>query len=219
MPRSPITVGLVVLAFAGMAILYDEAIRSRFSKRFSVPFLFACAVALLIGANVRAYGDARDTFAVFASAHRRYIQIAHAMSKASEGSPLHIAINDCGVIPYYTGFPTLDLAGLNNRTLARAQTAEATHSEIVKDRPYLVMLLAGRPHDTDTLFEWEQLTDSEITRLGYEYAGAINGEEEEPDPEEGGYYMLVYVDTKRMGIIQPFLARLTETGILELPSR
>jgi hypothetical protein len=212
----PITVGIVVLSFSGIAIIYDVTYRLEFSRIFSLPCLLSFAVSLIISANICAYGQARDIFLGYSRDIQRYTKIGRTMSKASEGKTFRIALNDCGAIPFYSGFPTIDLAGLSNRTIALAQTAEAIHNEIRKKHPHLVVLVSHRAHATNALVGWERISHSDITGLGYEYIGTVDAIK---SPNEGwhGYRLLLYAATNELETVQPFLDRLAEAEILEFP--
>jgi arabinofuranosyltransferase len=209
----PTSVGLISLAFVGGAILYEVATRSRLSASFSLPSLFVALIILSIGSNAVAYRPAHDMFIDwYATGERRGVQIARSMRIASQGTWLRIALNDCGAIPFYTGFSIVDLSGLNNRAIALARTPDAARNEIREKRPHLVILVSKRKHDPTSLQGWERLSHEDVTALGYSYVGTITVG---TWPDGEGYHLLVYGNGDP--IVLPFLERLAQNGVLDIP--
>jgi arabinofuranosyltransferase len=209
----PISVGFISLAFVGGAILCEVATRSRLPASFSLPSLFGALVILSIGSNAVAYRPAHAMFIDwYAAGERRGVQIALSMKSASEGALLRIALNDCGAIPFYTGFSTVDLAGLNNRAIALARTPDAVRNEIREKRPHLVILVSKKKHDPTSLLGWERLSHDDVTALGYSYVGTITIG---TWPDGEGYHLLVYGNDDPL--VSPFLERLARNGVLDIP--
>jgi hypothetical protein len=137
------------------------------------------------------------------------------MNVASKGTILRIAINDCGAIPFYSGFSIIDLAGLNNRAIALAGTTEATRNEIREKKPQLVVLVSKKKHPSgkDGIYGWERLSNDDVIKLGYNYAGTMTVG---TMPNGDGYHLLVYANGDPL--VLAFLDRLALTGVLDLPS-
>lgn len=213
----PVTAGFSILAFAGLSIVFDLLIRSKWSRVFSVPCLATFVYLLLIGANISSYDGARNTFLGYVDGMKRYDEIARSIREAADGAELRIAINDCGIIPYRTGFETIDLAGLSNREIALRGNSDATRNELLKGSPHFVFLLSTRPHDRDALFGWERLAHSDMVALGYEYSGAINADSGELNPPDDCCYLAVYTRTQAISVTRPILDRLIADGMMEPP--
>jgi arabinofuranosyltransferase len=210
----PVTPALVIASFAGIAVFYDLSIRSKVSQVYSCQFFLGVLFAFLLGKNALAYGAVHGRFVEwYATNQYRNKKIARTMASVSEGAPLVIAMNDCGAIPFYTGFPTIDLAGLNNRRIAREPSSEAACAEIHEKRPHLVILVAGKPHTPGSVYGWERLTHFQLHALGYHYEGAM---EVGTMPSGQGYWHLIYARQDAASATQPFLDRLAQAGVLEL---
>lgn len=82
-----------------------------------------------------------------------------------------IALNDCGELPYYTMWKTIDLAGLNNRNIALGNSSKSSIKELKKSNVDLVILVAKSEHGK--LFGWEKLEKDDLVKLGYLYLGNI----------------------------------------------
>jgi arabinofuranosyltransferase len=133
-------------------------------------------------------------------------RIGRAMADASGGRPLLLAINDCGVIPFRTRWPVIDLAGLNNRAIALAHDSNAAAREIHSKRPDLVVLVARSAHVAD-VNGWEHLTGSQLNDLGYSFQGDARSAEY--------YYLLLFArDTEAT---HSLVSRLVARGILVPP--
>jgi arabinofuranosyltransferase len=207
----PTAVALVILSFVGVGILYGVALESRIGTWFSLP-LFFCALGMALAAsNVSVYRSAREIFIDWypriASAGAT---IGRSLKAASGGTSLSMAIYDCGRVPFYSGLPVIDLAGLNNRAIALGRTSEAARGEIGKRKPNLVVLVAKNKHDPSSLYGWEGLNGEDMQALGYCYTGTLTiGTVQNGD----GYYYLVYSNGDSS--TGAFLGRLALTGVLE----
>lgn len=210
----PVAVAIISLAFVGSAIIYEVAARSRLKSLFAVPLLYCIFVISCIGTNVSAYRPAQTLMIDwYAAGIPETLKIAQAMKSASPKPGFRIALNDCGMIPFYTEFSTLDLAGLNNRTIALKATAEATQAEIARYQPHLVLLIAKKYHDPRSLYGWERLSHDDMNRLGYEYRGMMKKDRKMLNGE--GYHLLVYSSDQPQA--QAMLDQLAHSGVLELP--
>jgi hypothetical protein len=139
----------------------------------------------------------------------RNIRVARAMAAAAGDAPFRIALNDCGAIPFYTDWPTVDLAGLSNRKIALAGTADAVIHEIRTEKPELVILVARQRHGRTALFGWERITAQQVEALGYDYLGNLE--------IAADYHLLLFGGHDSR--VRAFAARLSERGILETPER
>jgi len=130
------------------------------------------------------------------------------MKAASGKANIVIALNDCGAIPFYSGFLTVDLAGLNNRAIALGGTAEVAIQEIKEKNPNLVVLVSNKKHGLTSLKGWERLTSEDAIQCGYRYAGTMT--------VDADYHLLLF---GHMGQdTSAFLGRLELTGVLEVLS-
>ena len=115
-----------------------------------------------------------------------------------------IAINDCGVLPYYTRWRTVDLAGLNNRDIALGHSRETTIQELKKRDVDLIVLVGHELHGKHT--GWEKVSEKDIINLGYSYLGSM--------PIASDYYWLLY--GKRMQRYNLILESLQNHDLLEV---
>lgn len=200
-----IAVVYVILAFAGGGILYSIALKSRW-KALSVSFLFfAVMIVVPIGKNVLDYRLAyREVIGWYYPVMPPLIKIGQSMKAASQGTVFSIAINDCGAIPFYSGFFTVDLVGLNNRAIALSRTSDAAINEIRKKNPHMVLLFSDAKHGRPV--GWEHLSDDDLMKLGYNYAGTLTA--------RAKYHYLVYAISDPS--VSEFLGRLALTGVFEL---
>ncbi|BBO81291.1 hypothetical protein DSCO28_18570 [Desulfosarcina ovata subsp. sediminis] len=127
---------------------------------------------------------------------------------ASKGMSLHVAMNDCGQFPYYTGFRTVDLAGLNNRAIAKGRSPEATLHELREKNPSLVILCGSDNNNIASVFGWEKLSSSDVLSLGYDYVGSIKVGK---FTSKEDYYWLIF--TKSDQATDDFLNRLARIGV------
>ena len=208
----PVSIGLVLLAFAGGAVLYDMIMKSRLKESFSLAVLFCVVVAAAVGANIQSYQPARS---LFISWYKNGLMsgienIAYSMHAASKGEKLRIALNDCGAIPFYSGFSIVDLCGLNNRAIAIGASTEAAKKEIMGKKPHLVILISKNKHDPYSLYGSERLRHKNMMELSYKYAGTM------PVgwmPNGDGYHYLVYSNGEEKTVA--LLEHLSQSGVIE----
>jgi hypothetical protein len=185
-----------------------------------MPVLYCIVIATSCGGNWREYPDARSLFIDWYAAGNipETLDIALAMQSASRGRDFTIALNDCGIIPFYSGFRTIDLAGLNNRRIALAGMSKdakqkAAISEIREQHPHLIMLITSEKHDRNALYGAENLSDKDVTELGYRYIGMMK--EKRRMRSGRGYHLLVYANDDPE--IRKFTDELAEIGVLKFP--
>jgi hypothetical protein len=124
-----------------------------------------------VGAYPRAKGTLVDWYArSFSDGNEAWRFIV----EAAKGKQLRIAMNDCGKMPYLTGIDTVDLAGLNNREIARGRSSKATVREIERKQPSLVILVGTDKRRLDALAGWERISSSDLLAIGYDYIGVID---------------------------------------------
>lgn len=187
----PTMVGLVVLAFVGVAAV---------AARFKIDAHRAVTTALVIGAGITfhsARGSESRALLIdyYANLERGVSGVAVAMTESSQRKPLTIALNDCGVIPFVTGFETVDLGGLNNKAIALNWTAEGVLAELRRTRPDIVILVQSKPMP-DSAMGWEKIYPRDLAPLGLSYAGSVRIDE--------GYWYGFYVrmDPDTQGFIE-----------------
>jgi hypothetical protein len=209
-----IAVAIIILAFVGGGIIYEVAGRSRLKASFALPLLFCILIMLSIGSNLRAYRPARGLLIDWYAAGNvpETLDIALAMQSASKGTVFRIAMNDCGIIPFYSGFSTIDLGGLNNRAIALAGTSEAAKNEISEKQPHLIILATKEQHNPYALHGWEKLSHDDVIKLGYEYVGMMK--EKRRMLNGDGYHLLVYANEDPK--VLAFLEELARIGVLNL---
>ena len=199
----PISPGLVVLAFIGLSEvvrLIAPALPGGAKTRAS-----ALTVVLVLAAswNLSSYGAAKaellDQYVVL---EQNVIRVAFAMRDAAAGAPLTVAMNDCGAAPFYTGFDTVDLAGLNDRAIAVGRSTEATVARLTIRQPDVVILISTGSHPS-TIRGWERLSDQDVRQLGYTYSGAVAVDTE--------YQNIIYTRGERA---EQFAANLRASGAM-----
>ncbi len=208
----PLAAGIVFVGFVGACRIYGSLNASRCRNLISLPIVFGGVFGLLLLGNVGAYWSAKHVLVDWYA--RGYgekgITNWQPIVDAASGKSLIIAMNDCGKFPYYTGFPTVDLAGLNNRVIARGHSSLATLHEIERKDPSLVILCGVDKHDPGALRGWERVSSSEIRSLGYHYVGAIKVGKM---LDRSDYYWLVF--TKEDQDTHRFINELAAIGIFE----
>jgi len=203
----PIHVVLVTLSFFGLALFYQMARQIKPVLVLSLPVCFSGLVCLCLMLNIRAYRPAHQLFIDwYTTMTVRGDERAQKIRDAAGGAPMSIAINDCGRIPYCTGFRTIDLAGLNNRAIALHGKSQASKEEIRKGDPDFVVLVSSEPHGQESLKGWERLTNADVIELGYLYAGTMD--------VAPNYYLLLYVNASRS--YDEFLQSLISSNVLDL---
>ncbi|WP_155322033.1 hypothetical protein [Desulfosarcina ovata] len=206
----PVSTGLVIMGFVGVARVYSFFNESRCRDLIPLPVVFTGLFTLLLLSNVSAYGKAHDLF-VDSDAKgygEKAIKDWQLIIDASKGMSLHVAMNDCGQFPYYTGFRTVDLAGLNNRAIAKGRSPEATLHELREKNPSLVILCGSDNNNIASVFGWEKLSSSDVLSLGYDYVGSIKVGK---FTSKEDYYWLIF--TKSDQATDDFLNRLARIGV------
>ncbi|WP_101948169.1 hypothetical protein [Mycobacterium sp. 3519A] len=160
----PVSVAFTIAGAVGLGMLCAR-IATRTGLRTAV---LAATVVALLTPNGLALPPTKKLVTWY-SEGKPLTEIATAMRDAGVGS-LSLAINDCGVIPYVTRSRVLDLAGLNDRTIARGHRGhahEAAVLEVLSARPDLVLLVASRVNDPSSVSGFENLSDADMRSLGY----------------------------------------------------
>lgn len=208
----PLAAGIVAMGFVGACRGYSLLNSSSCRGLISLPVVFTGLFGLLLLGNVSAYWNAKHVLVDwYARGYgERGITNWQSIVDAAKDKRVHIAMNDCGKFPYYTGFPTVDLAGLNNRAIARGRSSEATLLEIKQKDPSLVILCGTGRSPADPLFGWEGLSSSDVISLGYEFVGSMKVGKM---IDRRDYFWLVF--TKSDQDTDQFLSILAENGIFE----
>lgn len=203
----PVECGVIVLGFVGIGIIYAILTKFKYRNKISLRIVFAGLFGLIFLGHVNAYTSAKHTLIDWYAQGDGEVGITNwqPIIEASRYKSLHIAMNDCGAFPFYTGFTTIDLAGLNNREIALGHSSAATILEIKRKQPSLLFLCGSDKNNTDSLFGWEQLSSSDVFKIGYDYVGAIKVSK--------NYYWLVF--TKPDQTTNHFLEELLKHGIFE----
>lgn len=189
----PISVALTILGFVGVSkvLLVFPSIRSRpWLLRPFVAAFWLGSVAYLAGTDGHVKRFISDLSAPWLEAQ---VRVARELRIAANGDPWTIAINDCGAIPFYTGFETIDLAGLNNRAIALDRDPKAAMRELERRQPDLIFLQSRRTEGNVEVLGWENLTIDEIRRLGYDFLGGM--------PVAFGYEYQAFAPRERSGLI------------------
>jgi arabinofuranosyltransferase len=211
----PTGIASVVLACVGYAIVCRVGVRSRMRSSVSECLMCCGLIAPFFIDNVRAYRPAHTTFIEgHADGTNNAVQIGKSMKATARGTVFRIAMNDCGAIPFYSGFSVVDLGGLNNRTIALDRRAEATRKELVDKKTQVVILVSRRKHNPGSLVGWERLGQEDMRTLGYRYAGMLSGFGSMQNGD--GLYPLVYANAEP--VVLAFLDRLALLGVLERPA-
>ncbi len=208
----PLVPGIVVIGFVGVCRLYGMLNASRYQNLISLPVVFTGLFGLLLLSSIGAYWNTKHVLVDwYARGYgERGITNWQSIADASKDMSIHIAMNDCGKFPYYTEFATVDLAGLNNRAIARGRSSEATILELKRVEPSLVILCGTGRSAADPLFGWEGISSDDIFSLGYNFVGSIKVGKM---IDRRDYYWLVF--TKSNKDTDQFLSRLAESGVFE----
>ncbi len=170
-----------------------------FSLQKELIFLY---VLIIIFFNVFSYKKAYEIYIDWYTGENKIFQISKVLTSVDHN--YSIAINDCGELPYYTKWKTVDLAGLNNRNIALGHSRKATIEELKKRNVDLIVLVGKKEHGK--LFGWERVRKQDITNLGYSYLGNL--------ALSSDYHWLLYgKNTQKYGLI---LDPLQDYGLLKV---
>lgn len=117
----------------------------------------------------------------------RWVVLGKFMAAAHPGAV--IATSAAGKIPFYSGAPTIDMLGLNDRTIARQETA---FREVGHDKFDAAYVLARRP---DFIAEWLRVDDSAPNRAapGFDLGRGLD----EATYRRNGYELRYVVNANR----------------------
>lgn len=103
---------------------------------------------------------------------RAHIPIGRALARVRDqvARPL-LASLDCGAIPYYSGWITLDTYGLNDATIARAGRGDAAY--VLAQDPEVLILVSSQRDTFSPQFAWEQPLYDGARARGLERAAAF----------------------------------------------
>jgi hypothetical protein len=144
----PLYPWLVVLSVTGLTAALDRLLlRSGSVSRRSL-MVDLCTVAAYLAStywigtglwprNYRGGLQWKLSYATFVS--RAYVPLAQYMARVPEASrPRLLAITDAGAVPYYSGWRTLDLVGLNEAVIGRSGKHDPAY--VLSQRPDVVFL-------------------------------------------------------------------------------
>lgn len=194
----PLVPFLFLFSVAGISYLVHTFLRERQQLLFIVVSFFVVLITIwnAIGVEI-----AKSSYIdIIAKGNANNVKNALAWKKANDN--LVIAMNDCGIFPYFTGYRIVDLAGLNNREIALSNTSETKLREIKNNAPDGVILIAK---NQDKLYGWEGLRINDVESLGYVNQGSVR-------LEKNYYYMLF---TRQSDKMQHVVATLQQQGILK----
>jgi hypothetical protein len=166
----PLVPVMVVLTIIGSVILYNLLL-----KKIRQKYSFVLAIVLIIPLIIYRFTQipvANGLYMTwYSSGMDKMINIGKTLKTLDSFPGPCIAVHDCGVIPYYSGSKTVDLAGLNNRNIALNLSPEGVLNELKSKRPDLVMIGSHDPYKFDILFPNEGLFYEQYRALGYKYIG------------------------------------------------
>jgi hypothetical protein len=172
----PVIVGLIILGFSSLACFRHKRLQGTSVSGGTSWTLRAVAAGILLIVSVQALRmkDAHDWLIKgYEPVGRRVVDIGMTMKNVANGEAFTMAVFDCGAIPYHADFQTIDLAGLNNKTIALGGTGESSLKELNDRRPDFLFLV-GSTAQPDSVIGWENLTADDVTALGYMMRGAIH---------------------------------------------
>lgn len=187
--------------FMAIGIVFAALSMPYLLKKRTLALLF---IALILLFNIFSTTKAYDLYV------SKYGTLGHNMSQiaktlASLEHKYSIAINDCGVLPFYTKWETVDLAGLNNRNIALGYSRETSIEELKKRDVDLIVLVGFEAHGK--LTKYEKMSKQDIADLGYEYLGSM--------AILSDYHWLLY--GKREGNYDPVIKSLHNKGLILPP--
>ncbi len=198
----PIHALVVILAGLALANIWQV-----FQKPGLLRIMAALLMAGFVATNIYSFSSARIIYKdLNAKAVLQAIRVGQALKTASQGQPFVIALNDCGAVPFYTDFKTIDLAGLTNRNIATDRSVAGALKEVVNEKVDIVMLVAGSKHGLADLKGYEGLSSEQILGLGYGYIGSLQLNKT--------YFWLVF--GKNTALVADFTKRLSDIKVLEL---
>lgn len=112
------------------------------------------------------------------------INIGKTLHEIDSTSHSSIGLQDCGAIPYYSNWRTVDLRGLNNRELALNYSNESIMNEIRIKIPDVIILFSADGNKLQVPKEMQYFHDGLIV-LNYKYFGILKANE--------NYYYRFYV--------------------------
>ncbi len=101
------------------------------------------------------------------------VAVGEALQELDPAGNRHIALTDCGAIPYYSRWRVTDLAGLNNRRIAPGYSPETVWAEFERARPDVLFLKSGSDQSYVDGFDGEELVFERAEQLGYRQLGTI----------------------------------------------
>jgi hypothetical protein len=172
----PLVPVVLVLLALGLAVLFTFLRRCGAAIRSPVaPLLVAVCVSPLLVLNARSLTEARLVYlqSYWDGPMRRIIAIGHALREVDVSGPRTVALNDCGAIPYYSGWTAIDLSGLNDRAIARRPTPAGVLAEVIRRRPDVMILGSMEAQQYRPLFPAEVQLHERAAELGYRYLGSV----------------------------------------------
>jgi hypothetical protein len=172
----PLVPVVLVLLALGLAVLFTFLRRCGAAIRSPVAALLVVVCALpLLALNARSLTEARLVYlrSYWNGPMRRIIAIGRALREADASGERSMALNDCGAIPYYSGWTAIDLSGLNDRAIALRPTPEGVLAEVSRRRPDVMILGSMDAQQYRPLFPGEVLLHERAAEIGYEYLGTV----------------------------------------------
>lgn len=166
----PISVALLVLAAVGAARL-SHRVSGAPALRLGIIFVMVGGVVYSLFASW--HGKDAKRIREYAPLEQRLVNVARAIAEVAKANPFTLALNDCGAIPFYSRITILDLAGLNNRNIARSLSSVTVLEEIQRVNPDLVFLVSREKAAVVSLYGYERIEEKNLLAAGYERAGFI----------------------------------------------
>ena len=202
----PVLPPMIAVAAIGAGVAWRHLPRN---KAFGSSAAFVLTGLLIVphtASNLAAYDSAKRLYVDwYMRTDVNYLRINNAFMSASRDKEFSIAMNDCGLIPFSTRWPTIDLAGLNNIEIALNRTSSAAVTELRLKTPGLVVLIARRRNDLTSVVGAERLTAEQVEQLGYAFLGSM-------EVDTNYHYLLFGLPTPA---IREFASRLVASGVLE----
>lgn len=182
----PVLPSLVVLLILGLALTLELFERLPIPQQFSKLILTFTFLVPLLAVNLYTLKEARGVYLewYWQGLMPRIIVLGHTLHAADSTGTLSVALNDCGVVAYYSGWRAVDLTGLNNRNIARKRSPQGVLEEVMRQRPKLLILGSQEGQRYKRMFRNEELLHDRAPAIGYAYAGTI--------PISPSYYYWAY---------------------------
>lgn len=168
----PLAPFFAAASVTGLSILYFYIYQKK-GKQCIANLSLVLIIPLIVFRFTQLY-DAKGWFiGWYSKGMNKMIEIGTTLKSIDPSAKYSIGLNDCGAIPYYSGWKAIDFAGLNNRNIALNLSKESVYNEISFEKPSVVVLGSRDREKFVPLFANEDLFYARYRSLGYRYIGSM----------------------------------------------